>query len=93
MPDKPLMWSVETMFGYNTRTGRIQLLRAGEEVGQFSINEARDLALNLLQGAEAAEQEQFLYDFAQYMELDQPQFVSLLRKVREFRHRRRATEG
>lgn len=63
MDYKPIL--VTSGFGGNTRQPFVEI--RAEQIKkpmQISPNEARELASNLLQAAEAAEQDAFLFDFA-----------------------------
>lgn len=55
---------------------------------QLSVDEARDLALNLLGAAESAIQDAFVVEFSQELGLDERQAIMLLRAFRERRHDR-----
>lgn len=57
---------VESGYGYNTQQPFIEIkderIKPGEKI-QLSPEEARDLAMNLLEAAEAAEQDAFIIDY------------------------------
>lgn len=55
---------------------------------QLTIEEARDLAMNILQGAESAIQDAFLVEYFKELGLEEKQTVALLVAFRQRRHDR-----
>lgn len=61
---------------------------------QMSTDEARDLAMNLIQAAEAAEQDAFLFEWAQReVGVNDKQAAGLLSEFRKWREERLGNEG
>ena len=66
----------------------VQLLRGTQVVGQMTPQEARDHAQAIIEAAEAAEQDAFLWSFAhEKLELTDQQAYGLIIEFRKFRER------
>lgn len=62
---------VESGYGYNTRQPFVEIkAKQIRERLQLSPGEARDLALNLLEAAESAEQDAFMIEYVKKMIVD-----------------------
>ena len=59
--DKQIIW-VNSIFGMNGKTGLVGL-HYQDMVVQLDLVAARELAMNILRAAEAADQDQFIYEF------------------------------
>ena len=88
-PKKSMNWNViEVTSGYgaNTRSPFIEVHTDKlKEKLQLAPNEARDLAMNLLQAAEAAEQDAFLFEFTEEALENENAAASMVGKFREWR--------
>jgi hypothetical protein len=65
MSERSKLFWVRSMYGAQTRQPIVVLTLPGGEMVQMVPEDARALALNLLQGAEAAEQDAFLVEASQ----------------------------
>lgn len=87
---------VSTIFGAKARKPIVvikwpTLARERGEV-QFSVEEARNLAANIVQAAESAIQDAFLIDVAKSMGLDEQGQAHMLNMFRTMRHDRQNDE-
>jgi hypothetical protein len=83
---------VSTIFGARARKPIVVITwpKVARERGdvQLSVEEARELAANIVQAAESAIQDAFLMDFAKSMDLDehgQAQMLTMFRTMRRDR--------
>lgn len=82
---------VRSMYGANTQKPIVVLTLPGGESVQMEPADARNLALNLLQGAEAAEQDAWLVEWLkESLKADEQQTVVILREYRQWREKREA---
>lgn len=80
---------VNAGFGYNTRLPFVSL-RLKDVATMMRVEEARDLAMNLLQAAEAAESDQFIIEWVtKEMKGSDQAAVVLLKSFRELRQSKR----
>jgi hypothetical protein len=81
---------VESIFGAKTRQPLVTItLPGGQDRVTIHPDEARDLALNLLQAAEGALSDGFLMDFfTRELDLDLPQSAAMMVKFRGYRTRK-----
>lgn len=82
---------VTSLFGARTRQPLVTItFPDGAEI-TLTVGDARAVALNILEGAEAAEQDAFLFAFGTRMRRDEPDAEQygalLLRAFREARHK------
>lgn len=85
-----IIW-VDNLVSATTGEPRVQLT-FGETGVQLSVEEARDLAHNLLQGAEAAQSDAFVFEFVQTLggaKLTEGQRAALVYEFRKFREQAR----
>lgn len=72
----------------------VQLLRGDKIIGQMSPQQARDHAHAILEAAEAAEQDAFMWTFArQVIHADEEGAHGLLLRFREFRQQTTGKKG
>lgn len=87
---------VSTIFGARARKPIVVIKwpKEARERGevQLSVEEARDLAANIVQAAESAIQDAFLMDFAKSMDLDEHGQVQMLTMFRTMRRDRQNDE-
>lgn len=84
---------VTSGYGGNTRQPFVEVTLPGHKSMQFDPQSARDLALSLLEGAEAAEQDAFLVEFSmKEFGVSLAQAGTLLVKARESRDKRFASK-
>jgi len=87
---EPTNVSVRSISGQQSRRP-IVVLSVGETETQMSPGKAREVALLLLEGADAAESDTFIGEFVRRrVGGDEVQAVTLLREFREFRNAERA---
>jgi hypothetical protein len=82
---------VSTLVSHRDGSPRIEIYTGlkGRDRVQMSVDEARNLALNILQGCEAAVQDAFMIDFAKTkLEADDRMAASLLSQFRQMRRDR-----
>lgn len=84
--------SVESIFGYANRRPLVNLiLPDGLDRISLAPDEARDLAMNLLQGAEASIGDGFLFEFFhREMDVSIEQAAALMLKLRGYRTKHEA---
>jgi hypothetical protein len=92
MSKKDKTFWVTSLYGGKTREPRVNFAMPGGEYVQMSPEEARDLALNLLQCADAAESDGFVFEFIKD-KVGAPDEISarILGEFREYRDKRRET--
>jgi hypothetical protein len=90
----PSHFSVTTIYGHNTKKPIVQL-QVGKEQIQMSIETARDLAQNLIQAAEAALTDAFIYEFIEKrIGATDPNVAGFaMIELRKFRSEKRKEEG
>lgn len=94
-----IVFSVSTGFGANQRKPYVQvLIKAADFMTQMPPDKARELAMNLLEAAEAAEGDGFLMGFLQddigIEDVEkQAQVLHLFREYREQRRNQDESEG
>lgn len=78
---------ISTGYGANTQQPYVQLIQPPDVfIAQMSPESARELAQNLVQAAEAAEQDRFIVEFAQQqLEASFEEAAQLLHMLRECR--------
>lgn len=89
-PDEPLHeLSVSNLVSGRTKEPVVQIVFR-RDVAQLTVAEARQAALHLLECAEAAEQDAFMFWFASHRVAAGNERVGaeLIREFREWRHRR-----
>lgn len=92
MPGEKTIW-VTSLYGYHNRQPLVALTIGGETSTQMEPAEARDLALNLLRSAEAAEADGFVVEWLRdKVKLDDGGIATLLNEFREWRARREGTD-
>lgn len=80
---------VRSIYGSKTRQPIVVFTTPGGEEDQMTPAEARDLAFNLLTGAEAADQDGFIIEFfMDKMQLDKEHAAFILGEFREWREKR-----
>ena len=80
---------VRSMYGSKTRQPIVVFTVPGGETVQMTPAEARDLAFNLLTGAEAADQDGFIVEFfKEKMRLEEEQAAMVLGDFRVWREKR-----
>lgn len=85
---------VRSGYGGNTRQPFVSLALPDGPVVQIGPDEARALADNLLQAAEAAEQDGWLVEWSMAeLDLDPPRAANLLAEYRKWRERRSQQEA
>lgn len=84
-----IIFNVSSGFGARTREGYVQLIiEAADFMTQMSPDNARELAINLLQCAEAAEGDAFLMTFMrEQVKVSDEQAVQILIEFRQWRER------
>lgn len=93
MTGEPLktLW-VTSMYGQKTRQPIVVLTMPAGETLQMQPEEAREIAGNILQAAEAAETDAFIYEhFKAVARLTDDQCAVLLNEFRKDREKRRAS--
>lgn len=90
MSDELINIIVTSGFGHRTREPYVQMLcHAKDFMTQMSPADARDLAMNLLMAADAAEGDAFMMDFAmKKIGLDERRAAQILMDFREWRRQR-----
>lgn len=88
--DKIVTFHVSSGFGHRTRQGYVQvLIEAADWTTQMTPDNARELAANLLQCAEAAEVDAFLMTFMrERVGAPDEQAAQILVEFREWRERK-----
>lgn len=87
-----VFWAT-TIFGAKTHKGLVRLELDGNELVLLEPDNARELALNILRAAEAAETDEFIWRFAtSTLNADERTALALLRDMRQFRTLRAARE-
>lgn len=81
---------VTSIYGHNTKKPIVEMRLPKDKHGpsrlvQLSVPEARDLALNILQGAEAAIQDGFLVEYFRLMDIDERGIAKMLSDYRIMR--------
>ena len=72
----------------------VQLLRGGQIIGQMSAEQARDHARAVLESAEAAEQDAFIFDWVtKHLDSGPQQAMGLLQDFRAYRRERTGKRG
>ncbi len=86
---------VSSDFGHNTREPfvEIEMEYPKDHPLQIHPDEARDLAMNLLQAADAADGDQFIFEFFSNIMHDDRAGAKSLIEFRKFRDERRGREG
>lgn len=88
-PEKTKMFWVRSMFGGKTHEPIVVVTMPGGESVQMAPGEARDLALNILRCAEAAETDAFVVEWAmKEMRLGEHEATIILARMRAFRETR-----
>ena len=86
MTDEFAVFDVKSIYGFHTRQALVVLTAPDGTETQMSPEDATALALNLLQGAEAARGDAFLINFLQQqIGLTLEQVGSMLAAFRQFR--------
>lgn len=90
MPEPTKVW-VSSVYGHNTRKPLVKIeAETLDQPLQISPNEARDLALNLLEAAEAADQDAFMFEFVtQVIGQTEQVAASILIDFRDWRKKQR----
>lgn len=92
MSDKQINFMVSSGFGGRTQQPFVQvLIEAADFMTQMSPAEARDLAMNLLHCADAAESDGFLITFLRAkLKADDQAIAMILSEFREWREKQEA---
>lgn len=90
--NEPLVFSVTSGYGYHTRQPYVGVAVPGFEI-KMPPNDARALALNLLQAAEAALSDAFMVEFIQHIGGDEKDAFVTLTEWREWRQGRDVLPG
>jgi hypothetical protein len=82
------LWAY-SIFGVETRKGLVKLVRDKEVIATVSPAEARDWALNILQAAEAAETDEFMWAFfTGTIGIDENKAAQVLVDFRKYREKK-----
>lgn len=82
---------VTTIYGAKSRQPIVEVTFPNRQSSvQLAINEARDLALNILQAAESAIQDAFLVEFFEELGMEPQERAALLAAFRRRRHDRKS---
>jgi uncharacterized protein YbaA (DUF1428 family) len=92
MAEEKTLWA-KSLFGMNTRRGIVEL-SFGETIVQCSSDEARSFALSVIEAAEAAETDEFIFHWLERRigVKGDAEKASVLKDFREQREKHRAGE-
>lgn len=82
---------VTTLYGRNTQEPIVEVtFPKNKNRVQLTVPEARDLAMNILQGAESALQDAFIIDFCKTLDIDDRAAAAMLQQFRLMRRDRQS---
>jgi hypothetical protein len=91
-PGKSEEIHVSTVYGHNARKPIVQI-EFRQEMVQMDVETARDLAQNILQAAEAALTDAFIFEFVEKLVGDSKAAAMSLIELRKFRYKKMQEEG